>query len=586
MPRIQPGQSPFVLGLIIALAVGVRMVHLNADTHFIVDRGVVYDAGEYQKNARQQVQFGAWRFDDYNPELAMAPVHTAILTGVYSAFGIGYWQASLPQAVAGVLTCLLVYGLARRGLDEPTARLALLVQATSLIAVGYDRTGLVESLQLLFVLAMIYFGLRALDRPGFGVVGGISAAASILTKPTALFMGPVLALGWLGRWFDERRAAPPKRFRWAGLLVFAIATAIALGLVVGIVLVPLLPDIKRFLALSEGGVFDEGSRALQYVRTRLFGLSLLGMSVNGFFKGTIGLQIVVAWFGARRVLGQVDDRVTEVERIAWIWLGLGLLFLSLQHYQPDRRFLLFVPPLALLAAVAVRATARSAEPSRRSFIVAGFLIGGVLGFLLGWPLGPLVRTALGEVFGRDVSLSAARSVLWSGFALAVPIAALVARRGFGRVVAKLPLGVVLAVTVAIDLGQLVVYLARPSYTLEAASHSLDRLTADWPASRRIIFGGEANTLAIATRLVGFGQSPAKGDWISFNPTLVTLTLFNGAPPDSALPNHPSFRLCRVLHFGPVVRGRRRHDVALYAAGDYLDRCRAWAAAEDATGSRD
>ena len=96
--------------LLVAVAAALTLPNLGAGSLWDVDEGVNAEA------AREMQEGRTWVVPTFNFELRTAkPVLLYWLQRAsYAAFGVSEWSARLPSAVAGWLTVLLTYELARR----------------------------------------------------------------------------------------------------------------------------------------------------------------------------------------------------------------------------------------------------------------------------------------------------------------------------------------------------------------------------------------------------------------------------------------------------------------------------------------
>src|SRR5690349_11502424 len=113
--------------LLLAVSAALTLPNLGAASLWDVDEGVNAEA------AREMREAGTWVIPTFNYELRTAkPVMLYWLQRAsYAAFGVGEWSARLPSVLAGWLTVLLTYELARRMFGRPTGLLAGVVLASA-----------------------------------------------------------------------------------------------------------------------------------------------------------------------------------------------------------------------------------------------------------------------------------------------------------------------------------------------------------------------------------------------------------------------------------------------------------------------
>src|SRR3712207_2034602 len=109
--------------LLAAVVAALTLPNLGAHSLWDVDEGVNAEA------AREMREADTWVIPTFNFELRTAkPVMLYWLQRAsYAAFGVSEWSARLPSVLAGWLTVLLTYELARRMFSPPTGLLAGLV---------------------------------------------------------------------------------------------------------------------------------------------------------------------------------------------------------------------------------------------------------------------------------------------------------------------------------------------------------------------------------------------------------------------------------------------------------------------------
>jgi len=112
--------------LLIAVCAFLTLPNLGAPSLWDQDEGLNAQASREMKEAE------TWVIPTFNYQLRTAkPVMINWLQRIsYEAFGVSEWSARLPSVLAGWLTVLLVYELARRMFDRLTGLLAGLILAT------------------------------------------------------------------------------------------------------------------------------------------------------------------------------------------------------------------------------------------------------------------------------------------------------------------------------------------------------------------------------------------------------------------------------------------------------------------------
>ncbi len=158
------------------------------------------------------------------------PLAFWIQTAFAAALGYNGWSIHLPQALAGVASVALLYGLVRRPFGRIAAFLAALLLALSPVAVAADRSNNTDSWLVLFLLIAAALALRGRGLSFVLAMVALGLAFNVKML-AALVCGPALLLGWwLSDTLDWRR-----RLAWlaAGgvtLVIVALSWAVAFDL--------------------------------------------------------------------------------------------------------------------------------------------------------------------------------------------------------------------------------------------------------------------------------------------------------------------------------------------------------------------
>jgi hypothetical protein len=107
-------------------------------------------------------------------------------------------------------------------------------------------------------------------------------------------------------------------------------------------------SILQQLTISSRNVYGVAA-AEDRPRLVLFGWEGLGMTLNLFWTQCVVLVVAAGALLIARLGKALPSRPDLVELLCWSWVVGGLLFLACQGYQPDRRFLFLLPPIAVLA---------------------------------------------------------------------------------------------------------------------------------------------------------------------------------------------------------------------------------------------
>ncbi len=407
------------VGAVIVVAAALRGVWLTADPASNHTVGVVWhDEGAWVHNARNQVLWGTWRTDEWNP-MYIAPVFTALETAAFETFGVGTWQARTVPLASGLVAILaLMWGLSAVA-GRRAALMGGLLLSTSYTFVMWNRAALMESTMTMFIVIGWAAYARSERRPLWGVVAGIAVVLAFFTKAAAAFMVGALALELALAWFvqgpgsrvQSSGTGPQRALRgpwtldpgpWT-LLGLAVAGAIVLATFV-------VPNWTEFVFYNWAMTVERKPdyTAEAFVRNTTW-LPL----VHGVFSrmwlvmlvaGVAAAGIVIRWRSAHRA-----------ERLAVLWLLVGLVELVVHDSGNERRYVMFVPALVALASMAMGSRKTTSEVVFRgavSVVIAGlaYLVVGS-GLRLVW---------LNDVLAGNYSLT-----VWVSAALSVVVAAVV-----------------------------------------------------------------------------------------------------------------------------------------------------------------
>ncbi len=195
----------YALVALLAVAAAVRLACWLALRDEPIFRVPQLDAATYDEWARALAHgdFGVGR------PYWMAPLYPHLLALVYLVCGTGITAPQLLQLALNLLTVWLVWRLARRAADEPTALLAAALFAFYGPPVLYAHLLLLETVQTALLAIAALLAVRAAEAPTVRRLAGLGAviAAAALARGNALLLlaaVPLLALpplsGRRGRW--------------------------------------------------------------------------------------------------------------------------------------------------------------------------------------------------------------------------------------------------------------------------------------------------------------------------------------------------------------------------------------------------
>ena len=284
------------------------------------------------------------------------------------------------SALLGILTVLCVYGLGTMLFDRRAGLWSGLVWATGLVAVYELRYARHDIYLTAFVALTMLGGWRVLRRqPGGWGLLGLGLVLSFQSKgPVSWGLTVLPLIGYLGVYERDRWTILP-----GVVLAMAVATlsllpwAIAMQREMPLDLVPvyLHETVGRFRSEQV-----KGYAPYHY-------LAYLGY----VFPWTVGLISALAWPGRR------PAPADRGRAFAWMWLVVGLVFLSLAKEKRTRYGVPLLAPGALLIGGGVAASLRAAASSsgwRPHRPLAWAHIGLLAAAAVAAPVALIVRRAL------------------------------------------------------------------------------------------------------------------------------------------------------------------------------------------------
>ena len=351
-----PGEmrrATYVTALVAVLALGaaLRTIFPAADPPWRTSAGVIWhDEGPWVHNARNKVLFGAWSLDQWNP-MYIAPVFTGLEYLSFEAFGVGVRQARVVPALTGIVSVLLLaLGIGRLG-GRHAALAAAALLATDYVYVMWNRAALMEGPMAAFMVIAWYGTVRAQAAPRWGWLAGVAALGAFFTKASAAFF--VVAVGLdavmtLARsWRSRPHGAgvigwqrPEARAALATLGGLAAGSLLALAVFV-------VPNWHEYWFYNvQMSILRKPHYDLRSLMDRASGFPIHhDIFTRTWFALAVGitaaLGVLVRW-----------TRATAAERLLVLWVGLAAIEVIL-HDVNERRYVMFIPPLVALTALAL-----------------------------------------------------------------------------------------------------------------------------------------------------------------------------------------------------------------------------------------
>ena len=483
---------PLILLLTLA-ALALRASDLRADPppDLSWSTGPYTDEALNTYSARNMILYGHWRVDDLFP-LVVYPLVNYLMVLVFKLLGMGFVQVKLLSLLAGAASVFVIYLLVKEDAGHLAGLLAGLALATSFPLTMYSRLGLVESVQILFLLLTGLCYVRGLRRPRqMGLAGLLGASTILLVKVSAAFIAPALAAAVAWELFAARKDRAAGQVIRRGIGWGFAGVGVALGIWLVIVFLPHRADYFQYVlrhSLESPAGHPRGIVAY-----------LLNTFTVGLKSGLIPRLSWVAFLGFLTLPVLAAGRRPAL-RYLGLWFLLALLMLGYMNYRPDRYELVLLP--ALIAGFAV-ALARIIEtgtlvpPLRPTVLKAGLY--ALWLWILATQLTYYTNGFWGALRPRDqtgllvttLAIAAAAGVLIYAVARAV-------RNGLGirPLAARAAIAfVLLLLAVWLDLAQYSRWFGTRTHVMVESGADLDRaLPAD-----AVLAGNWASALLIGSR---------------------------------------------------------------------------------------
>src|SRR5262245_4964784 len=107
-------RTTLTIGIVLALALLLRAINLDADPSALISRDVITDEGWWAHNARNAILYGQWRMDDHNLGLYAGYLYNSLVYVAFKTFGLSLTATRLLSVFAGWLTIVLLFLVVRR----------------------------------------------------------------------------------------------------------------------------------------------------------------------------------------------------------------------------------------------------------------------------------------------------------------------------------------------------------------------------------------------------------------------------------------------------------------------------------------
>jgi 4-amino-4-deoxy-L-arabinose transferase-like glycosyltransferase len=328
------------------------------------------DASLYALVAKNAIVHNQWLAQYITPGdpasfIDKPPLGIWLLAWPMKIFGVSELTVHLPNVLYFAALLAIIYFYLRRTNGQRLALLSTVIAGTSLGLVVYSRAPKLDILLPLFVtlahLALYEFIKK--DRPGALYLFTAALAGGFLVKSGFGLLLPGLTVIFLFIFNAEARSAFLRLLFSYRLLLSTLLLVLLVGAVLGLQAVPLrdqwLPYLRSITIQSK------------------YNTSYLGF---GFYTSIFGFLLIsiFPWapFALTAIKGRLFSKGLNLNRLCNLWLWSNFLFLLFFYRQSDlRTFTVFVPPLAILAAIKLTAIQwKIRKPSAAADLFTGFRI--------------------------------------------------------------------------------------------------------------------------------------------------------------------------------------------------------------------
>jgi hypothetical protein len=333
-----------LIGLaILAVSLLLRVAYPEADPPALISRDCITDEGQWAHNARNVLLFGKQQIDDYNPGLFSAYIYNVLLLASLKAFGITLTALRLPSIVLGWLTVVLLLLMVWREGGPRQSLIAATLLGFSNLHIIYSRTAFAESTLIFFLALALWLWTLRSKHPLFALMSGAAFVLMCLAKVTAIYVLP-------GIWLLAAAEVVRERLKREHALLFLIGGSLVAAAYAIFFIAPNFQDWLHY-NLASGMDNEWPNRTSDLIRSvqKLLGsrfytkapiltaLSLLAFAQMIFRTSKQGLERTIHDTSSIEVIG--------------CSILIGYLFsVAFTIYQPERRFVPALLPMAMLSA--------------------------------------------------------------------------------------------------------------------------------------------------------------------------------------------------------------------------------------------
>ncbi len=331
--------------LLFIILFALRIINIEADAPVKLSssRAPFTDEGFYAHNARNQILFGNWILDEWNPIYSL-PLFTVVDYIGFSLFGVGLVQIRFMSVLFSILTLLFLYFLVMQSWDRKVATLSLLFLGLNYISLMYNRLALAENSMIFFVVFSIFLYQRGTIKNVYYFLSGVACFCAYLIKPFAILFFAIYSVYFLIDFIKTKKELSAKNSN-SGLLEFLFG----MGFIAGLWLILwVLPNFNAFCT-SQVLFMHSSPKFPQNIFQVLNGLITI-FDCSFFFHLPI---ISLLAYSYLLFLMQHLNILKPLEVFMLIWLVLGVTFVTILNYRPLRYYLFLLPPMSVFASLAL-----------------------------------------------------------------------------------------------------------------------------------------------------------------------------------------------------------------------------------------
>jgi hypothetical protein len=322
----------------------IRFAFLSADPPPDTHAHFFTDEGWKTRNARNKVLFDKWVMDDHN-NVRNSPLHHIGSYISFNLFGTGLTQARLVSAVSGSLTIIFLYLFVRRGWNRKGALLSTCLAGFSFVFTTYHRLALQETMIILFLVLTLYLWQKGKDNKWYYVFSGLSMTMAYLTKANGIVIAPIIFVLYLfENYFQRKDKKGNDKFAIVYFIFGSIPLLLFWHLISGYLFgVSSFANPMRYSGQLSSSSFELLRNIAIFPTSPIFGQTPILVTLSLIFI----LHILCSVKNSPRSL---LANLSSLEFTTISWFIVGSVFIAVMHFQPDRRYIILIPPMSILAA--------------------------------------------------------------------------------------------------------------------------------------------------------------------------------------------------------------------------------------------